>query len=92
MLTAGPVVFLLDVDNTLLDNDRFAADLIHERVVELDRADREQVDADHPGEAAIERPERPLHRLFGPRIARDDPTPPASRSETSLAMSAPRSG
>ena len=24
---AGPVVFLLDVDNTLLDNDRFAADL-----------------------------------------------------------------
>lgn len=27
MLTAGPVVFLLDVDNTLLDNDRFAADL-----------------------------------------------------------------
>jgi FMN phosphatase YigB (HAD superfamily) len=27
MLSAGPVVFLLDVDNTLLDNDRFAADL-----------------------------------------------------------------
>jgi len=27
VLTAGPVVFLLDVDNTLLDNDRFAADL-----------------------------------------------------------------
>jgi FMN phosphatase YigB (HAD superfamily) len=27
MLTADPVVFLLDVDNTLLDNDRFAADL-----------------------------------------------------------------
>ena len=27
MLTDGPVVFLLDVDNTLLDNDRFAADL-----------------------------------------------------------------
>jgi FMN phosphatase YigB (HAD superfamily) len=25
--TAGDVVFLLDVDNTLLDNDRFAADL-----------------------------------------------------------------
>jgi FMN phosphatase YigB (HAD superfamily) len=25
--TAGEVVFLLDVDNTLLDNDRFAADL-----------------------------------------------------------------
>jgi FMN phosphatase YigB (HAD superfamily) len=27
MLTAGATVFLLDVDNTLLDNDRFAADL-----------------------------------------------------------------
>jgi FMN phosphatase YigB (HAD superfamily) len=27
VLTAGEVVFLLDVDNTLLDNDRFAADL-----------------------------------------------------------------
>ena len=27
MLAAGEVVFLLDVDNTLLDNDRFAADL-----------------------------------------------------------------
>lgn len=27
MLSAGEVVFLLDVDNTLLDNDRFAADL-----------------------------------------------------------------
>ncbi len=27
MLTAGETVFLLDVDNTLLDNDRFAADL-----------------------------------------------------------------
>lgn len=27
MLTRVPVVFLLDVDNTLLDNDRFAADL-----------------------------------------------------------------
>jgi FMN phosphatase YigB (HAD superfamily) len=27
MLTSGPVVFLLDVDNTLIDNDRFAADL-----------------------------------------------------------------
>jgi FMN phosphatase YigB (HAD superfamily) len=27
MLNAGDVVFLLDVDNTLLDNDRFAADL-----------------------------------------------------------------
>jgi FMN phosphatase YigB (HAD superfamily) len=27
MLTPGPVVFLLDVDNTLVDNDRFAADL-----------------------------------------------------------------
>jgi FMN phosphatase YigB (HAD superfamily) len=27
MLKAGGVVFLLDVDNTLLDNDRFAADL-----------------------------------------------------------------
>lgn len=25
--TAGPVVFLLDVDDTLLDNDRFASDL-----------------------------------------------------------------
>ena len=24
---AGEVVFLLDVDNTLLDNDRFSADL-----------------------------------------------------------------
>lgn len=27
MLTDGPVVFLCDVDNTLLDNDRFTADL-----------------------------------------------------------------
>ncbi|HMD28211.1 MAG TPA: hypothetical protein VKH13_06535, partial [Steroidobacteraceae bacterium] len=27
MLSTGGVVFLLDVDNTLLDNDRFAADL-----------------------------------------------------------------
>lgn len=27
MLNAGDVTFLLDVDNTLLDNDRFAADL-----------------------------------------------------------------
>ena len=27
MLTGADVVFLLDVDNTLLDNDRFAADL-----------------------------------------------------------------
>ena len=27
MLTASETVFLLDVDNTLLDNDRFAADL-----------------------------------------------------------------
>src|SRR5882762_951594 len=27
MLNAGEVIFLLDVDNTLLDNDRFAADL-----------------------------------------------------------------
>ena len=27
MLAADPTVFLLDVDNTLLDNDRFAADL-----------------------------------------------------------------
>ena len=27
MLNAGDVIFLLDVDNTLLDNDRFAADL-----------------------------------------------------------------
>ncbi len=27
MLAAHPVVFLLDVDNTLLDNDRFGADL-----------------------------------------------------------------
>ena len=27
MLTAGPVIFLLDVDNTLLDNDHFAVDL-----------------------------------------------------------------
>ncbi|HME40979.1 MAG TPA: HAD family hydrolase [Steroidobacteraceae bacterium] len=27
MLKSGEVVFLLDVDNTLLDNDRFAADL-----------------------------------------------------------------
>src|SRR5580693_5574440 len=27
MLNTGEVIFLLDVDNTLLDNDRFAADL-----------------------------------------------------------------
>ena len=27
MLSAGDIVFLLDVDNTLLDNDRFGADL-----------------------------------------------------------------
>jgi hypothetical protein len=26
-MTRSPVVFLLDVDNTLLDNDRVAADL-----------------------------------------------------------------
>ncbi|WP_233171796.1 HAD family hydrolase [Dyella sp. ASV21] len=33
MLTTLPLVFLLDVDNTLLDNDRFAADL----TAQLDR-------------------------------------------------------
>lgn len=33
MLTDGPVVFLFDVDNTLLDNDRFTADL----TAQLDR-------------------------------------------------------
>src|SRR5258707_14344626 len=27
MLNTGDVIFLLDVDNTLLDNDRFGADL-----------------------------------------------------------------
>src|SRR5579872_1217443 len=33
MLSPRPLVFLLDVDNTLLDNDRFAADL----TAQLDR-------------------------------------------------------
>lgn len=33
-VTSSPVVFLLDVDNTLLDNDRFAADL----TAQLERA------------------------------------------------------
>lgn len=30
MLADGPLVFLLDVDNTLLDNDRFKSDLDHQ--------------------------------------------------------------
>lgn len=42
MLTAGPVVFLLDVDNTLLDNDRFAADLTVRLQHDLGVAGRER--------------------------------------------------
>jgi FMN phosphatase YigB (HAD superfamily) len=42
VLTAGPVVFLLDVDNTLLDNDRFAADLTVRLEHDLGVAGRER--------------------------------------------------
>ena len=38
--TAGKVVFLLDVDNTLLDNDRFAADLGNRLEQAFDAAER----------------------------------------------------
>jgi len=42
MVGAGDVVFLLDVDNTLLDNDRFAADVSErlERAFGADQRDR----------------------------------------------------
>ncbi len=42
MSTGGPVVFLFDVDNTLLDNDRIAADLQRhlEREIGHDRQER----------------------------------------------------
>ena len=34
-MTPAPVVFLVDVDNTLLDNDRVQADLTVERIGDL---------------------------------------------------------
>ena len=42
MLTPAPVVFLLDVDNTLLDNDRFAADLTARLDRDFGEAERER--------------------------------------------------
>src|SRR5580698_11264805 len=42
MLNAEGVVFLLDVDNTLLDNDRFAADLGDHLEQAFGRAERER--------------------------------------------------
>jgi FMN phosphatase YigB (HAD superfamily) len=42
MLAAGEVVFLLDVDNTLFDNDRFAADLGARLDVSFGKAERER--------------------------------------------------
>ncbi|WP_068858659.1 HAD family hydrolase [Perlucidibaca aquatica] len=42
MLTAIGIVFLLDVDNTLLDNDRFTADLTQQLDRELGREERER--------------------------------------------------
>lgn len=38
MTAPDPIVFLLDVDNTLLDNDRIVADLDDLAVDELSRA------------------------------------------------------
>ena len=38
----APVVFLFDVDNTLLDNDRFAADLSARLEESFGRAGRER--------------------------------------------------
>lgn len=42
MRTEGPMVFLLDVDNTLLDNDRFTADLSVRLEDELGAGGRER--------------------------------------------------
>ena len=41
-MTARPIVFLLDVDNTLLDNDRFAADLGDRLEQYFGKAERER--------------------------------------------------
>jgi FMN phosphatase YigB (HAD superfamily) len=42
MAASGEIVFLLDVDNTLLDNDRFAADLGAQLELEFGAAERER--------------------------------------------------
>lgn len=42
MLTSSPIVFLIDVDNTLLDNDRFAADLTARLDQDFGKAERER--------------------------------------------------
>ena len=42
MAASGEIVFLLDVDNTLLDNDRFAADLGARLELEFGAAERER--------------------------------------------------
>ena len=42
MLTSRPIVFLIDVDNTLLDNDRFAADLTARLDHDFGKAERER--------------------------------------------------
>ena len=42
MLTSSPIVFLIDVDNTLLDNDRFAADLTARLDHDFGQAERER--------------------------------------------------
>ena len=42
MLTSNPVVFLIDVDNTLLDNDRFAVDLTARLDQDFGNAERER--------------------------------------------------
>ena len=42
MLTSVPIVFLIDVDNTLLDNDRFAADLTARLDQDFGKAERER--------------------------------------------------
>ena len=41
-MNAGEIVFLLDVDNTLLDNDRFAADLAEQLELHFGAAARER--------------------------------------------------
>jgi FMN phosphatase YigB (HAD superfamily) len=42
MAASGEIVFLLDVDNTLLDNDRFAADLGAQLELKFGAAERER--------------------------------------------------
>ena len=42
MLNEDPVVFMLDVDNTLLDNDRFAAGLTARLDHDFGKAERER--------------------------------------------------